>query len=131
MKPGSLLLQVGSIGNPGAKTETRTSVDVRASRRRTNVAVSGRLAFHHRSFGDVPVFHVVPECNEQFAGQRDTPNPSQPTTATSELALIPRGQGAGWLIPDPAPGELHHDAAHVLIAGAGDGLIVRALAHMI
>lgn len=34
MKPGrgSLLLQVGSRENPGAKTETRTSVDVRAAR---------------------------------------------------------------------------------------------------
>src|SRR5512134_2142767 len=96
--------------------------------RRTNRDVSGRVAFDNRSFGDCPVFHIVPERNEQFAGQRDNPNASQSTTATAELAPIPRHQGAGWLIPDPAPGELHHEAAHVLVAGARDALIVRALA---
>ena len=94
MKPGSgsPFFRSVPLGNPGAKTETRTSVDVRASRAPDEcVDVSGRLAFHNRSFRDFPVFHIVPEGNEQFAGQRDNPNASQPTTAVSELTLIPLG----------------------------------------
>ena len=48
-----------------------------------------------------------------------------------KLALKPLSQGAVWLIPDPTPGELHHEATDMLVAGARDALIVCALATLI
>ena len=134
MKPGSGSPFFRSVpyGEPECKAETRTSLVVHASHAPDEcVNVSGRLALHDRSFGEFPVFHVAPERNEQLARQRDNPNASQPTTTPSELALIPLREGAGWLVPDPAPGQLHHEAPHMFIAGARDALIVCTLAALI
>lgn len=90
-----------------------------------------RLTLHHRSFGDFSVFHIAPKRNEEFARQRDNANAAEPTTPTAKLALIPLGQRAVGLVPEPAPGELHHETAHMFIAGARDALIMRALAALI
>ena len=133
MKPGSgsPFFRSVPLGNPG---EGRRPAPAWTSARYVRgriLWVSGRLAFHDRSFGDFPVFHVVPEGDEQFARQRHNPNTSEPTTAVSELALIPLGQRTIRLVANPAPGELHHEASHMLIPGARDALIMVALAALI
>src|SRR6266849_8934368 len=133
MKPGSgsPFFRSVPLGNPGEGRRPAPAWRPRVMCADECSDVSGRLGRHDRSFGDFPVFHIVPEGNEQFARQRDNPNAPEPTTPVPKLALIPLGQGAVRLVPDPTPGELHHEATHMLIARARDALIVGALATLI
>jgi hypothetical protein len=77
------------------------------------------------------MFRIAPERNEKFARERDNANPPEPTTPSAKLALIPLGQHAVGLVPEPAPRELHHETAHVFIAGARDALIMGAVTALI
>src|SRR4029450_7042333 len=90
-----------------------------------------RLTLHHRSCGDFAVFGIAPERNEEFARERDNANAAEPTAPTAKLALIPLGQRAVALVPGAAPGELHHETAHMFIAGARNALIMHAVAALI
>ena len=135
MKPGSGSPFSGSVprGNPGLLRRPAPAWPPARTRApdEFSATASGRLVGDDRSFGDFPVFDVAPKRHEQFARNRDVANPSQPATALAELALIPPGLRAGGLVADPTPRELHHDSTHVLVAGAGNALIVRGLPALI
>ena len=51
--------------------------------------------------------------------------------AAAKLLLIPLAQRAPWLIPQPAPRQLHHDPAHMGVTGARNPQVTLRLAALV
>ena len=92
---------------------------------------SWRRSLHDGAFRDLSLFHVPPQRNQELPRQRHDANPPHPFAPAPEPPLIPARQRAGLLIVHPTPGQLHHQAAHVLVAGARDSLVVVRVATLI
>ena len=65
-----------------------------------------------------------PERHQQLARQGDDRDALDAAAAIPHFLRVPDAQGAGWLVAQPDPGNLHHDLADWSITGFGNSLLI-------
>src|SRR5262245_4735368 len=75
--------------------------------------------------------HVSPQGYQQFSGQGDDTNPPLTTGARRKAEAKPLAQITVRLIPQPAPGDLHHHRSQSSIARLADPLLVITIATLV
>src|SRR5262249_41499797 len=75
------------------------------------------------TLGHLPPPQVTPQRDQQLPRQRHDADLPRPLIPRAEAALVPLAQGARRLPAPPQPGQLHDQAAHVLVARLADPLL--------